>query len=201
MKKILIILLIIPVLGFSQVIENVDFISPFHDEMAAIKKNNQWAFINIHGDIVVNFRNDLVTSKFLDGDYPIFKNGRCLIVNEKDGVLYFGYINTYGKTVIEPRFLNATNFNNNIATALELDKEEMGRNPALDKKIVNYKYFEVTIDTVGNVKNYLTHKGVHVVLDKDFLREPPKFTSKQISDNLVVTRNEKGKWTLKKINE
>ena len=37
MKKILIILLIIPVLGFSQVIENVDFISPFHDEMAAIK--------------------------------------------------------------------------------------------------------------------------------------------------------------------
>lgn len=204
MKKVIImfsLLVFIPISSFSQTIENLDYISPFNDGFSAIKKNNQWAFINEDGDIVVNFRNDLVTTKSSDGEYPVFKDGKCLIVNEKDGISYFGYINSSGKTVIEPRFLNATNFNNNVATVLKLDKEEIGTNTALDKKIVNFKYFEVTIDNNGNVKNYLTQKGVVVTLDKKFLRNPPEFASKQISDNLVAIKNEKGKWTLKKIIE
>ena len=204
MKKTIIILIavvLIPFFGVTQTIENLDYISSFNDGVAAIKKDNQWGFINKDGDIVVNFRKDLVTTKSKDGNYPIFKDGRCLIVNKKNGISYFGYINTSGKTVIEPRFLNATNFDNNIATVLELTKEETGKNPALGKNVVFYKYFEVTIDTSGSIKNYLTVKGVNVVLDKDFLRQPPKFTSKQISDNLIAIKNEKGKWTIKKIIE
>lgn len=194
-------LVLISVSSFTQTLENLDYISSFNDGVAAIKKDSQWAFINKDGDIVVNFRDDLVTTKSLDGNYPIFKNRRCLIVNEKDGISYFGYINTFGKTVIEPRFLNATNFNNDLAAVLELEKEEVGKNTALDKNVVYYKYYEVTIDTDGNVKDYLTQKGVNVALDKQFLRKPPKFTSRQISDNLVATKNEKGKWTVKKIIE
>ncbi|WP_347925567.1 WG repeat-containing protein [Pontimicrobium sp. SW4] len=203
MKKIIMftLLVLISVSSFTQTTENLDYISPFTEGIAAIKKDNQWAFINKDGDIIVKFRNDLVTTKSPDGDYPIFKNGRCLIVNKKNGISYFGYINTFGKTVIEPRFLNATNFKNNTATVLELKKEEIGKNIALDKVVVYYKYYEVTIDRDGNVKNYLTQKGNNVVLDKKFLRNPPKFTSKQISDNLVATKNEKGKWTIKKIIE
>ena len=203
MKRIIMftLLVLISVSSFTQTLENLDYISSFNDGVAAIKKDSQWAFINKDGDIVVNFRDDLVTTKSLDGNYPIFKNGRCLIVNEKEGVSYFGYINTSGKTVIEPRFLNATNFNNNVATVLELEREEIGKNTALDKNVVYYKYYEVTIRTDGNVKDYLTQKGINVVLDRKFLRKPPKFTSKQISDNLVATKNEKGKWTIKKIIE
>jgi len=203
MKKTIMfsLLVLISVSSFTQTLENLDYISSFNDGVAAIKKDSQWAFINKDGDIVVNFRDDLVTTKSLDGNYPIFKNRRCLIVNEKDGISYFGYINTFGKTVIEPRFLNATNFNNDLAAVLELEKEEVGKNTALDKNVVYYKYYEVTIDTDGNVKDYLTQKGVNVALDKQFLRKPPKFTSRQISDNLVATKNEKGKWTVKKIIE
>lgn len=204
MKKVIILfalLVMIPMASYTQSIEDLDYISSFNDGVAAIKKGNEWAFINNDGDIVVNFRTDLVATESLDGNYPIFKNGRCLIVAKKDGISYFGYINTSGKTVIAPRFLNATNFNDNMATALELEKEEIGKNPALDKNIVYYKYYEVTIDTDGNIKNYLTQKGVNIALDKEFLRKPPTFTSKQISDNLVATKNDKGKWTVKKINE
>jgi len=204
MKKVIFmfaLLVLIPVSSFGQIIEDIDYISSFNDGVSAIKKNNEWAFINKDGDIVVSFRNDLVTTKSLDGDYPIFKNGRCLIVNEKDGISYFGYIDTYGKTVIEPQFLNAKNFNNNVAIVLELTKKIIGKNVALDKNVVYYRYFEVTIDTDGNVKNYLNQKGVNVVLDKKFLSAPPEFTSKQISDNLVGIKNENGKWTLKKIIE
>lgn len=204
MKKAVILfvaILLIPAFGNSQIIENLDYISPFNEGVSAIKKNNQWAFINNEGDIVINFRDDLVTTKSDDGNYPIFKEGRCLIVNIKEGISYFGYINISGETVIEPRFLNATNFNNNGAIALELTKEEIGKNTALGKSIVNYRYFEVVIDTDGKIKNYLNPKGVNVVLDKKFLREPPKFMSKQISENLVAIKNENGKWSLKKIIE
>lgn len=204
MKKTIImfaLLVLIPISSFTQTIEKLDYFSSFNESLAAIKKNNQWAFINKDGDIVINFRNDLLTTKSADGDYPIFKNGRCLIINKRDGISYFGYINTVGKTVVEPQFLNATNFNNNLAIALKLEKEEIGENPALGKKIVYYKYYEVTIDSDGAIKDYLTQKGKNIVLDKDFLSEPPKFKSKTISDNLIAIKDEKGKWTIKKINE
>jgi len=204
MKKVIILfalLVFIPVSSFAQTIENLDYISSFNEGVAAIKKDNQWAFINKDGDIVVNFRSDLVSTKSSDGNYPIFINGRCLIVKEKNGISYFGYINSSGKTVIEPRFLNATNFDNNVATALELEREEIGKNTALDKNVVYYKYYEVTIDTEGSIINYLSQKGVNIVLDREFMRKPPKFTSKQISDNLVAVKNKKGEWTIKKIIE
>jgi hypothetical protein len=203
MKKVMImftLLVIITISSSSQTLENLDYISSFNEGFAAIEKDNQWTFINKDGDIVVSFRNDLVTTKSSDGDYPIFKNGRCLIVNKEEGISYFGYINTFGETVIEPQFLNALNFDNNLAMALKLKKDIVGRNTALDKNIVYYKYFEVTIDTDGNVKDYLDQKGVNIVLDKDFLSEPPSFLSKQISDNLVAVKNAKGKWMIKRIN-
>jgi hypothetical protein len=204
MKKVIIVLallVLIPVTSFAQTIENLDYISSFNDGYAAIEKDNQWAFINKEGDIVINYRKDLVTTKSSDGNYPIFKNGRCLIVNKKDGISYFGYIDRSGKAVIEPQFLNALNFNNNVAKVLELKKEIAGKNVALDKNVVYFKYFEVTIDTTGTVKNYLTRKGHNISLDKSFLREPPQFASKQISKNLVAIQDEKGKWIIKKIIE
>jgi hypothetical protein len=202
MKKaifILALIVLIPVSSFAQTLENLDYVSSFNDDLAAISKDGQWAFINNEGDIVVNYRNDLVTTKSSDGDYPVFRDERCLIVNENDGISYFGYIDTSGDTVIEPQFLNALNFDDNLARVLKLRKDIVGRNTALDKNVVYYKYFEVTIDRDGNVKDYLTQKGVNIVLDKKFLPNPPEFSSKQISDNLVATRNEKGKWTIKKI--
>ena len=204
MKKaifILALIVLIPVSSFTQTLENLDYVSSFNDDVAAISKDGQWAFINNEGDIVVDYRNDLVTTKSSDGYYPIFRDERCLIVNENNGISYFGYIDTNGETVIEPQFLNALNFDDNLATVLKLKKDIIGRNTALDKNVVYYKYFEVTIDTDGNVKDYLTQKGINIVLDKKFLPNPPEFSSKQISDNLVATENDKGKWTIKKIIE
>ncbi len=204
MKKAIILLMAVflfPLFGVSQTTENLDYISSFNDGFSAIRNGDDWAFINKEGVITVNFRNDLVTTKSLDGDYPIFKNSRCLIELKKDGISYFGYINTSGKTVIEPRFLNATNFKNNVAVALELEKEIVAKNPALGKNVVYYKYYEVTIDPLGLIKNYITQEGVNIVLDKNYIPKPPEFMTKQISENLAAMKNENGKWTIKKIME
>lgn len=202
MKKVIImfaLLVVIPVSSFSQTIENIDFISPFNEGVAAIKKNNQWAFINKAGDIVIDFRDDLVATKSVDGNYPIFNSGRCLIEKQNNGISYFGYIDPSGNTAIKPQFLNATVFNNNVATVLKLEKEEVGKNTALNKGVVYYKYFEVVIDVNGTIKAYLTQKGVNIALDKKFLRKPPKFLTKQLSNNLIAVKNDKGKWTIKKV--
>lgn len=198
MKKLrtLLAILLVPIFGFTQTIENLDYISIFNEDLAAIKKNNQWAFINKEGDIVIDFRDDLVLTESKNDSYPLFKNGRCLITEKKDGNSYFGYIDTKGKTVIEPQFLNASNFDNNIATTLKLIKEEVGKNTALGKNIVYYKYFEVTIDINGNVINYLTTKGANIVIDDGSIKNPPKITSKQISENIYAVYNENNKWSI-----
>ena len=199
MKKALITLLLIPVFALTQTLEELDFIAPFNDGVAAIKKDNSWGFINDKGAILINFRDDLVLTETDYGHYPEFNNDRCLISEKKEGILYFGYIDKRGKKVIETKFLNASNFNKNETIALQLIKKELGENDVLGKNVVNYRYYEVIIDTNGAIKNYLNPKGVNVVLDEKFLKKPPKITSKLISDDLFATLNENNKWVIKSI--
>lgn len=204
MKKAIILLIAIlatPILSFTQSIDNLEYISPFHEGLAAIKKDGQWAFINTEGDIVVDFRNDLVFTKSNDRYYPIFSDGRCLMEQKKEDISYFGYIDTLGKIIIEPQFLNATNFSNGKAIALKLDKEIVAKNRALGKDVVYYKYFEVTIDTTGVIEDYLTQKGVNIVLDKDYLRKPPQITSKQIGENLYAIKRKNNTWSIINYND
>lgn len=200
MKKVLIMLFAIPVLAFGQTIDKLDFVSPLHNGLIAVKKDNTWGFINHKGAIVIDFRNDLVLTKTTDGNYPIFKNNRCLISKKKNNVLYFGYIDKTGKTVITPQFLNALNFNSNKTMALKLIEEKIGKNEVLGKNIVYHRYFEVVIDSNGNTKKYLNPKGVNVILDKNHLRTPPKITSKQLSDTIYAVLDDTKKWTIKVIN-
>ncbi len=203
MKKgviLLVVLFIISVFGYSQNLENLDYVSPLHDGLIAIKKDTNWGFINKEGNMVINFRNDLVTTKSDDGEYPVFKNGRCLIAKENNGILYFGYIDATGKTVIEPQFLNASNFINNEALALHVMKNEIGKNDVLAIKMVNYRYHEVIIDSNGEIKEYLTPKGFSIVLDKKYLKIPPEITSKRITDRMYAVVNESKKWSIVKIN-
>lgn len=202
MKKAIILLLliaIIPLITFSQSIENIDYIAPFNDEVAAIKKDNQWGFINLKGDLVVKFRDDLVSTKSDDGNYPVFHNGRCLIKQEKEGISYFGYIDTLGNAVVEPQYLNATNFKKNVAIALKLMKVDGGKNEILGKNVIYYKYYVTIIDTEGMTMHYLTPDGINVILDKEFLKEPPEISYQLIADNLYATKGKNGKWTINRI--
>lgn len=199
MKKILIILMFLPLLGMSQTVENIDYISPFQEGVAAIKKANQWAFIDQNGKIVIDFRNDLVPTETDNTTYPIFSNSKCLIVEVKDGVRYYGYIDKSGKTIIAPQFLNATNFQGNKALALIVHKETIGYNDIFKKDVVNYHYFEVVIDENGNVLDHLTQLALHISPKYTKSKNLPVITSKLISDNLIAVKNDDNKWNLRKI--
>lgn len=202
MKKtvvLVLILIVLPIIGIAQSIENIDFISPLHNEVSAIKKDGKWAFINQKGDLIIDFRTDLVAEENEDGTYPVFYNDRCKIVEVKAGISYFGFINKSGETVIDPQFLNTTNFKEGIAIALKVNKQVIGENTALDKEMVNYRYFEVLINTEGKDIYYLNQDGVNVVLDKDFLIGVPNIMSKYIAENLYAVKQKDNTWTLVKV--
>jgi hypothetical protein len=193
------VIILIPLSGFNQTIDQVDHISPFNDGVAAIKNGDLWAFINDQGDIVVNFRDDLVSTKINNGKYPIFNDGRCLITQKKEGIIYYGYIDKTGNSVIAPQFLNATNFNNNTAIVLELVEKTRGNNNVLRKPVVTHVYFEVVINTAGEIMHYLTQKPKHITLDKDFIKQPIKITTRLLSDNAFAIRDKTNTWEIKKI--
>ena len=130
MKKAVILFLTfisIPILAVAQSINNIDFISPIHNDVVAIQKDGKWAFINKKGNLIIDFRSDLVTTNTEDGDYPMFNDDRCPIVIVKAGISYFGFINKSGNTVIEPQFLNSTDFKNGNAIALEVIKKVIAK--------------------------------------------------------------------------
>ena len=141
MKTIFLTLLIIPILGIGQTIENIDFVSPFHDGLSAVKKGNSWAFIDQNGSIIIDFREDLVKTKTDGGYYPLFNNGKCIIARKKDDILYYGFIDKKGNISIEPQFLNVLNFQSDKALALIVHKETIGYNDIFKKDVVNYHYF------------------------------------------------------------
>lgn len=175
--------------GSAQIIKDIDEVSPFHEGLSAIKKADQWAFINNKGVKVIDFRNDLVTSKTEETSksYPVFRDERCLIRKLIDGVYHFGYIDNNGKEIITPQYLNATNFKSGYAIVIVLEKEVIGFNESLGKNVVSYTLKEYIIDTSGitvkhldNARNYVKSKY------KD--NKLPSFYSKFIGPHLIAVQ-------------
>ncbi|MBT7816581.1 MAG: WG repeat-containing protein [Polaribacter sp.] len=196
----MILFILIPFLGFSQIKDKLDYISPYNEGFSAVKKGNQWAFINLKGNIVIDFRDNLVLTETNNKKYPVFINERCLISEKKDGISYFGYIDTSGATIIEPQFLNATNFDEEFAIAIELYKEILGKNNILNKQTVRYESTEVIINKSGIIIRKLTEpKGL--ALSRNYINKPPKISSKIIAENLFSALGKDNKIIIKKIKE
>ena len=188
----------------AQLLTDIDEYFPFQDELAPIKKGEKWGFINKKGDIEINFRDDIVVlndnafvrSEFINStSYPIFSNNRCLIKKLIDGTYYYGYINEKGNEIIEPQFLNASNFKNGYALAIKLAKNSIGYNEVLKKNIVTYRLEEYIIDTEGTLFKYLYNERNYIP-SKTQNSSPPIFYSKFIAPNLIAVKNKDQKWDL-----
>ena len=199
MKKLIILLVCLNLhqLVFSQVLEEVDALYPFQDELAAVKKGDQWAFINKEGAIVIDFRDDLVSSKKDSDYYPMFVEGKCLVKNMIDGEYRFGYINKEGAIIIKPQYLNATNFIDGYAMVIKLDTSKMGSNNALGKRMINSKLEEYIIDASGKIVKFLDNSRGYIPSTTD-TTQVPKFISKFIAPRLAAVKKSNGKWDVYK---
>lgn len=205
MKNLIISMLFILIYinGFSQILTDIDEISPFVNDNSAIKKGNKWAFINKEGEKIIDFREDIVLTnreviktKATTDVYPLLVNNRCLIKKLKGDFYYFGYINNQGEEVIKPQFLNATEFSNGYAIVVMHSKDSIGYNEVLKKPIISNKIEEYVIDSAGELVKYLYNPRNYV--PTNYRNNIPPIQSKFIAPNLVAVKNKNNKWDIHK---
>ncbi|MDO6807605.1 WG repeat-containing protein [Zobellia galactanivorans] len=214
MKHLLIItcLLLIPYLGISQTVEQInkptvaelDQITPFSDGLAAVRKGDQWGFIDEEGQLVIGFRNDLVWNKNPQTDnpgvegigYPQFMNGRCVVREVKeDGIARYGFIDKKGNMAIPAEFLNVSPFSEGHAVGIYESKSLRGKN-TFQLKIYDYDFTEVVVNEVGEMIWPIQERQNIVMSGK--LYKLPELQAKMISDHLLAVKDKANKWKIVK---
>ena len=198
-------LFLFPLSGMAQELEDIDEVAPFNEGLAAVRKGNQWGFINEKGDLVIDFRDDLVWNKFADTSrediegirFPVFRDGRCLIreMLKEEEIYVYGFIDQGGNTVIKPEYLNVTEFNQGYAVGILLTKTFRGKNN-FQLNIYDYKFSEVILDQKGDIMLLLTQRDNIQMSRRRY--ELPDLHAKFLSPSLAAIK--KGdNWQLKKL--
>lgn len=202
MKNLIIIIICLhfQFVSFAQIFNDVDQVTPFQEELAAIKKGSQWGFINKEGTLVIDYRNDLVLTNIMDkmgkvSTYPVFNNERCLIKKLIGDIYYYGFIDKTGNVVIKPNYLNATNFKNGYAIVILTSKDIIGYNEALKKDVVSSKIEDFIINPSGEMVRYLENPRSNNS-PKTKPKTPPVFYSKFIAPHLIAVKKKDQKWDI-----
>ena len=185
----------------------MDEIAPYSEGLAAVRKGNEWGFIDEQGRLAIAFRSDLpwkneILTSGAGPDispYPQFKNGRCLIGKrlEEEDIPVYGFMDTSGQVVIEPEYLNVTPFEGEYASGILLTKTFRGENP-YGLSIYDYTFSEVVIDRQGEIQLMLA-KRTNIQMDRRRYKIPG-VQSRILGPNLVAVRSAKGTWNMRDIN-
>lgn len=200
-----VVLLMLPAPFFAQTVSNIDEIAPFNEGLAAVRKGNQWGFINDEGTLVIDFRDDIYwkkegyTSKSdVSGvHYPMFNEGRCLITEiVEDGVSVYGFIDTKGNVVVEPKLLNVYPFKDGYTTGVLFEKTFRGNNE-FNLKIYDFKFFDVLLDTSGEIIEYFDQRYGIQMTKRRF--ELPYIGAKRLADGLIAVHEKDQGWEIRKM--
>jgi len=208
MKKYIItafVMLMLPNVFHSQNITNIDEIAPFSEGLAAVRQGDQWGFINEEGIMVINFRNDIYWNKDADTSksdisgvrYPMFNDGRCLIIkNVEEDVPAFGFIDTKGNVVVEPQLLNVYPFKDGYTTAVLFEKSMKGKNE-FNLDIYEFKFHDVMLDTSGEIVEFFNRRNNIQMTKRRY--QMPSVGVKQLSGGLVAVYTQDQGWEVRKI--
>lgn len=216
MKRALILLIalvVLPYAGSAQsvadinkpLLKNLDQVTPFHDGMAAVRQGDRWGFINTRGELVIDFRTDLVwnqnpnttTQGVASIPYPRFRDGRCPIrVSKEEGIPFYGYIDRTGKVVIEPEFLNLSEFNGGLAIGIYFKKTFRGKN-RFQLNIYDYTFTEVILNPEGEMIWPLTER-INIMMDPRRY-ETPDLKTRILQPNLVAVESAPSRWEIRKL--
>lgn len=195
LKLIVFFLLSIVYASEAQQFTNIEKLGDFNEGLMAISNDDSWGFIDINGILVIDYRKDIVASS---EESPIFSNGLCLIKEKRENIVYYGYMNTKGETIIPTEYIVATPFENGFARVINYYKTNTGTN-ALGQNVVYYSYNELIIDTKN--KSALHIRGPHnLLLNKLKLQEYiPAIRSKFISDLLITVKEDDNTYSIHKL--
>ena len=188
-----------------QELKDIDEVAPFSDGLAAVRVGSQWGFINEQGDLVIDFRDDLVWNKLADRDkldiesirYPLFKDGLCMIreMLEEEEIYVYGFIDKTGATKIKPEYLNVTEFNQGYAVGILMTKNFRGKNN-FQLNIYDYKFSEVIVDQKGDIMRLLAKRDNIQMSKRRY--ELPELRAKLLSKTLAAVKKGEN-WELLKL--
>ena len=202
----------IPFLGMSQSLEELnkptisalDEVSPFYEGFAAVRKGNQWGFIDESGKLVIDIRNDLVSNNNVDTSkdgisaigHPQFKEGLCLIKElTEEGIPRYGFMDTTGKIVIKPEFLNATQFESGYAVAIYERSSLRGKNE-FQLQIYDYDFTEVILNKAGEMI-WPVQERQNIIMSKNKYQLPELHT-KILAQDLLAVKGRDNLWKIVK---
>lgn len=185
LRLIVLFLLSIVYVAGAQQLTGIDKTGDFSEGLMAINNDDSWGFIDIDGTLVIDFRKDIVAAS---QESPIFSNGLCLIKEKREDIVYYGYMNNKGETIIPTEYIAATPFENGFARVIKHYKNESGKTNIMGKNMVNYSYNELIIDTKN--KSVLHIRGPYNLLfNKLKLQQNiPAINSKFIGDHLIAVK-------------
>lgn len=207
------VLLTVPFFSISQTMESInkslidglDEVAPFSEGLAAVRKGNKWGFIDRTGKLVIDFRDDIVWNpgantsiRGVEGlKYPKFKEGLCIIKELKEeDIPYYGFINTMGKVVIEPNYLNVTEFEGSWALGIFCRKDFRGKNK-FQLNIYDYTFTEVLLNRQGEIMWPISERQNILMSKRRY--QTPDIRVKILSDDLLSVKNADGRWEVRKI--
>jgi len=110
-------------------------------------------------------------------------------------------MNAKGDIAIPAEYLAATPFENGYARVIKHYEIETSTTNALGKRIVNYSYNELLINTKNKTIQHLQGPH-HLLFDANAIKaNPPVITSKLIGDDLIAVRKKDNTYTIYKLED
>lgn len=210
---ILSLLLAIPFTGAAQSIktlnkplmEGLDEITPYSEGLAAVRKGSQWAFIDRDGNLAIDFRSDLVWNKDADPNgqgvnaipYPRFRDGRCMFrAVGDDEIPVYGFIDREGNTVIEPEYLNLSEFQEGRAVGIYVKKTFRGKNN-FQLNIFDFSFLEAVLNPQGEILWPIGERQNILMQKRRY--ERPELHAHIIGNGLLVVKTGAGSWEIRRM--
>ncbi len=202
---LLVLLFVFPISAIGQEkLEGIDEIGNFAEGLAAVRKGNQWGFINEQGELVIDFRDDVVWNKDAQpGDdeitgirYPAFQEGMCLVQKIDDEIPMYGFMNKKGEVVVDYQFLNVSAFKNGYATGVLVDKVFRGTNE-FKLRIYDFKFHDVLLDSSGKIVEFFDRRYNIQLTKKRY--EVPSLRAKYLANDMVAVYLEDKGWEIRKV--
>ncbi len=164
--------------------ENVD---SFREGFAAVKIDEKWGFIDIHGNIIIKPKYDDIYS---------FSEKLCAvgIIDQETNTKKWGFINQEGELIINFQFSNISNFKDGLA-AVSTDGETWGYIDKYGKYEIN-PTFDYALNFTegcalvkqGNSYGYIDKNGKYLINPQ--FNDAYPFTSEKVAP----AKNTDGKW-------